>query len=63
MLAKRYHFNATMTPFSKRTHGPECFTREFPATGKGSTLGVPRRRLIAKEDLADSQRFTGQVDT
>lgn len=31
-VMRHYHFNATMTPFAKRTHGPEWFISEFPAT-------------------------------
>lgn len=34
MFSKLYQFNPTMDPFSKRTHGPEWFTRKFPTTGK-----------------------------
>lgn len=34
MFAESSHFNATMDPFSKRTHGPEWFTRDFPDTGE-----------------------------
>lgn len=34
MFAKRYHFNAMMDPFAKRTHGPEWFSHEFLATGE-----------------------------
>lgn len=34
MFTKPYHFNAIMTPFSKRTYGPEWVTHEFPANDK-----------------------------
>lgn len=34
MFAKRYNFTMTMAPFSKRTHGPEWFTRQFRTIGK-----------------------------
>lgn len=34
MFAKRYHFNLMMSPFRKRTHIPEGFSRKFPAIGE-----------------------------
>lgn len=31
MFTNLCHFNVIITPLSKRTHGPEWFTREFPS--------------------------------
>lgn len=34
MFAKRHNFTPIMASFVNRTHGPEWFTKKFPATGK-----------------------------
>lgn len=37
----RYNFTPSMAPFAHRTHGPEWFTRKFPAPSKDQEVESP----------------------